>query len=64
MVLSEMDFIKIFKREQNSPRQQTTALFFSSDKVMQYAFKEQNCRQFPDTKKKNQGKNVGPVFDE
>ena len=34
MVLSKMDFVKIFKHEQNPLRQQITALFFSSDKVI------------------------------
>lgn len=60
-VLSKMDFIQIFKHEQN-PRQQITAhLFFSSDKVIQYLLKKQNCRQFTDTKKKNREES-GPVF--
>lgn len=62
MVLSKMDFIEIVKHEQNPPRQQKTALFFSSNKVIQYLFKEQNCRQFTDTKKNNERKNEGPVF--
>lgn len=52
-----MGFIKIFTHEQNPPRQQISALFFSFDKVIQYLSKEQNCRQFADTKEIKQGKN-------
>lgn len=59
MALSKIDLIKIFKHEQNPARQQITALFFSSDKVMQYLFKGPNCRQFTDTKKKNHRENEG-----
>lgn len=51
-----MDFLKIFKHEQNPPRQQRTALFFSSDKGIQYyLFKEQNCRQFTEIREERGG---------
>lgn len=63
MVQSKTDFIKAFTHEQNPPRQQITALFFSLDVVIQYLFKAPNCRPRPlaDPKEK-QGKNESPVF--